>query len=70
MERIYWHPKIRQAKIWQLYENDALGAVDETLVVDVGFSLFQRCRCIRLVTRREVECPRCGMVFPMCEPGT
>ena len=70
MEKISWSPKIRQAKIWQLYQNDALGTVDETLVVDVGLSLFHRCRSIGLVTRREVECPRCAMVFPLSEPGT
>ena len=70
MEKISWSPKIRQAKIWQLYQNDALGTVDETLVEDVGLSLFHRCRSIWLVTRREVECPRCGTVFPLSEPGT
>jgi hypothetical protein len=70
MGKISWSPKIRQAKIWQLYQNDALGAVDDALVVDVGFSLFHRCRSIWLVTRREVECPHCGMVFPMCELGS
>jgi hypothetical protein len=70
MEKITWAPKIRQAKIWQLYQNDALGAIDEALVEDVGFGLFQRCRSIWLVTRREVECPRCGAVFSLCEPGS
>jgi hypothetical protein len=25
MEKISWAPKIRQAKIWQVYQNDALG---------------------------------------------
>jgi hypothetical protein len=70
VEKITWSPKIRQAKIWQLYQNDALGAVDEVLVEDVGLSLLYRCRSISLVTRREVECPRCGMVFLLSEPGT
>ena len=70
MEKITWSPTIRQAKIWQLYQNDALGAVDEVLVEDVGLSLLYRCRSILLVTRREVECPRCGMVFLLSEPGT
>jgi hypothetical protein len=69
MEKINWPPKIRQAKIWQLYKNDALGAVDDALVEDVGFRLFHRCRSILLVTHREVECPRCGTVFPMSQPG-
>jgi hypothetical protein len=70
MEKISWAPKVRQAKIWQLYQNDALGAVDEALVEDVGFRLFHRCRSIWLVTQRVVECPRCGVVFSLCEPGT
>jgi hypothetical protein len=70
MEKITWYPKIRQTKIWQLYQNDALDAVDEALVEDVGFRLFHRCRSIWLVTRREVECPRCGTEFTLCEPGS
>jgi hypothetical protein len=70
MEKITWFPKVKQAKIWQLYQNDALGAVDEILVEDVGLSLLYRCRSIWLVTRREVECPRCGVVFPLSEPDT
>jgi hypothetical protein len=70
MEKISWSPKIRQSKIRQLYQNDALGAVDEVLVEDVGLSLLERCRSIWLVTRREVECPRCGAAFSLCEPGS
>lgn len=70
METISWSPKIRQAKIRQLYQNDALGVVDEILVEDVGLGLLERCRSVWLVTQREVECPRCGSVFSMCEPGT
>jgi hypothetical protein len=70
MEKISWSPKIRQSKIWQLYQNDALGAVNETLVEEVGLTLLQRCQSIWLVTQREVECPRCGCVFPMCEQST
>jgi hypothetical protein len=70
MEKILWSPKIRQTKIWKLYQNDALGAVDDILVEDVGLALLQRCYSIWLVTRREVECPRCGAVFSVCEPAT
>ena len=69
MEKIAWAPKINPALIWQLYQNDARGTVDEVLVEAVGFTLFQRCRSIWLVTRREVECPRCGMVFKLRENG-
>lgn len=70
MEKISWSPKIRQSRIRQLYQNDALGAVDEVLVEDVGLGLLNRCRSIWLVTRREVECPRCGATFTLCEPGS
>ena len=70
MEKIYWSPKIRQAKIRQLYLNDARGAVDEALVEDVGLGLLHRCQSIWLVTNREVECPRCGATFSLCEPGS
>lgn len=70
MEKISWSPKVRQSKIWQLYQNDARGAVDEILVEDVGLALLQRCESIRLVTQRKVECPRCGSVFSACERGS
>ena len=70
MEKISWSPKVRQAKIRQLYQNDARGTVDEVLVEDVGLALLQRCQSIWLVTNRNVECPRCEAVFTLCEPGS
>jgi len=70
MEKIRWSPKIRQSKIRQLYQNDARGAVDEVLVEDVGLGLLDRCRSVWLVTHREVECPRCGVTFSLCEPDS
>ena len=70
MEKISWSPKVRQAKIRQLYLNDARGTVDEVLVEDVGLALLQRCQSIWLVTNRNVECPRCETVFTLCEPGS
>jgi len=66
-ERITWAPKVRQVKIIQVYQNDALGAIDEALVEDVGYRLLQRCRSIQLVTNRSLECARCGIVFKMAE---
>jgi hypothetical protein len=67
MEKIIWSPKVSPASIWQLYQNDARGSVDQALVEAVGFDLLQRCRSIFLVTRREVECPRCGTIFKLRE---
>jgi hypothetical protein len=70
MPKIQWSPKLRQSKIWQLYQNDALGMVDETLVEEVGYGLLARCKSVWLVTRREVECAQCGAVFTVCQPGS
>lgn len=67
MERIRWAPKVRQAKIRQLYENDAARMVDDELLEEVGYALLARCQSIWLVTRREVACPRCGTVFALGE---
>lgn len=69
MEKIHWASKVSPAKIWQLYQNDASGLVDDDLVHEVGFRLLERCRSIVRATHRQVECPRCGAVMEMCEPG-
>jgi hypothetical protein len=66
-EQITWAPKIRPAKIWQLYQNDARGTVDEALVEDIGYRLLLRCRSIQLATNRSLECPRCGTIFKLPE---
>ena len=36
----------------------------------MGLALLQRCQSIKRVTQREVECPRCGAVFSLCEPDS
>jgi hypothetical protein len=67
-ERIQWAPKVPQTNIWALYQSDARGPVDETLIDDVGFALFQRCQSIIMVSeRRRVVCPRCARI--VCCPG-
>jgi hypothetical protein len=66
-ERIRWAPKVRQEKIWQLYQNDALHLIDEELIEDVGYRLLHRCNSIRIATSRSVECPRCGAEFKLAE---
>jgi Zn ribbon nucleic-acid-binding protein len=65
MEKIRWAPKVTRARIWQLYQNDAAGTVDESLVENVGFSLWLRCQSIVQVSQHRVECPRCRTVFDM-----
>ncbi len=66
-ERIRWAPKLRQELIWELYQNDARGTLDEELLADAGYRLLQRCRSIQLATGRGVECPRCGAAFRLAE---
>ncbi len=58
-EKLHWAPKVSRSKVWQLYQSDARGALDEDLLAEVGFSLKQRCESILLASRRQVECPRC-----------
>ena len=70
MEKIQWAPKVSRSRIWRLYQNDARGAIDEALVEDVGWALLQRCRSILHVSRREVECPRCGTVILLSPVGS
>jgi hypothetical protein len=62
-ERIQWAPKVPQAKIWALYQREARGLADATLIDDVGFALYQRCQSIIMVTeRRRLVCPRCAQI--------
>jgi len=63
VEKISWAPKVGPTKVWRLYQNDALRAIDDALVVDVGFSLWLRCQSIVMVTLVQVECPRCRQDF-------
>ena len=64
-DRIRWAPKVKQAKIWRLYQLDALGIVDEDLIDDVGTALHARCHSVLLVSRAQVECPRCGRLIDL-----
>jgi len=67
-EKIRWAPKLRQDRLWDLYQSDARGLLDETLLANAGYTLYQRCLSIYRVTHGLVECPRCGEVFTVREP--
>lgn len=60
-----WAPRVRQAKIRQLYELDAQGIYDDELINEVGFALWARCQSF-LVANAAVggsaECPVCQAV--------
>jgi hypothetical protein len=48
---------VRQFKIRQLYENDAMGIIDGELIDEVGYALYARCEAVWMVTER--RCPEC-----------
>jgi hypothetical protein len=65
-EQIQWTRKIPQKKIHQLYESDAKGLIDETLVDEVGYWLYARCESILTVTEAHygrVKCPCCSNII-------
>jgi len=64
-QELRWAPKVSQAKIWRLYQTDASGLVDEELIDEVGTALYARCRSVLLVSRAQVECPRCHAVVTL-----
>ncbi len=63
MEKIHWAPKVRQEKLWKLYQSDANGFLDEDLLSQVGYALLARCESIVLIDQGKVMCPRCGAIF-------
>jgi hypothetical protein len=61
--KIRWAPKLRQELVWQLYQADAKGLIDEDLIDKAGYALLSRCHGLRMVLAGEVRCPVCGRVF-------
>jgi hypothetical protein len=60
---IVWSPRVRKDQIARLYRSDANGFYDESLIDDVGFALYLRCRDIVTVKLARgdklVRCPVC-----------
>ncbi len=61
---IEWAPRVKSAKIRQLYRNEARGILDDELIEDVGFGLLLRCQSIIEYTEAceigKVRCMRCA----------
>jgi len=49
MEKIRWAPKVRQEKLWRLYQSEAGGFLDEELLDKVGYALLERCENILMI---------------------
>jgi hypothetical protein len=61
-----WWPRVPQALVRRLYENDAEGIIDEDLIADVGTRLHQRCESILIVTEAHdgrAKCARCDAII-------
>lgn len=69
-EKIRWAPKVRQEKLWRLYQTDGQGLLDEDLLIDVGYAILARCESIFQIAEGKVSCPRCGTIFFVREPYT
>src|SRR5262245_61838332 len=64
-DKIRWARKVSRAKIRQLYQTDARGIMDETLIDEVGTALYARCQSVLRVSQAQALCPRCGQLFPV-----
>jgi hypothetical protein len=60
---IRWAPRLPPRLLERLYRADASGLRDDEPCDDVGMRLYARCRTFVLVSRGEVECPKCRSVF-------
>jgi hypothetical protein len=70
-EKPRWAPKVSRAKIRLLYERDAQGITDLSLMNEVGWALWERCDSILIVTAAHnghVLCPICGTVVERQNP--
>ena len=59
-----WTSKLSQSKLRKLYTRLRLNAIDEEMILDVGWHLYLRARDIQIVRRARVvgcvPCPQCG----------
>jgi hypothetical protein len=63
--RIVWAPRVARENVRRLYEGEAAGLLDEELLNDVVWAIWERCVDILTVTRAhagEATCPRCSSV--------
>ena len=60
---------LRTDRLIRLYESDAAGMLDEELVDDVGWRLWERLADVQRVNRGDVRCPACGTDFHVLDFG-
>ncbi len=67
--KIRWSPRLRPILLRRLYDLDAQGINDIDLCDEVGITLYARCQTYVLVSRGEVQCPKCGTAFAVSHEG-
>jgi hypothetical protein len=67
--RIRWAPTVPAHKLVRLYEADAAGLLDDEVLDDVGWRLWERLADVIRVTNGRVRCPGCGTEFQVRTPG-
>jgi hypothetical protein len=66
-----WASKVPRSKIRRLYATDAQGIIDDDLIDEVGWALWERCDSILTVTAAHyghVRCPSCGTLIERQNP--
>jgi len=61
-----WSPRVRMDELRRLYLNDAAGILDESLLDDVGITLYCRCESILEASDAllgKIHCPSCANII-------
>jgi hypothetical protein len=67
--RIRWAPPVPSQKLVRLYEANASGLLDDDLVDDVGWRIWERLSDVIRVSNGLVRCPGCTNEFAVRVPG-
>ena len=67
--RIRWAPFLPTQKLVRLYEANAAGMLDDELLDDVGWRLWERLSDVLRVSSGRVRCPRCETELQVRAPG-
>jgi hypothetical protein len=66
--RIRWAPPVPAHKLAKLYEANAIGLLDDELLDDVGWRLWERLSDVIRVSSGRVRCPGCQTEFNVRTP--
>ena len=67
--KIRWAPPLPASRLVRLYEANASGLLDDEVVDDVGWRIWERLSDVIRVTEGRVRCPECTTEFEVRAPG-